>query len=130
MNGAHQRECKGKRSNPKGVRVIHKPCKGNPGARFTISLPHARQKTTKDNLRVLQALVNSAGINDVKRILSASGTRTSIGTSRLYDRIAWLEQVFLAYEKEMLRRWRTKVENSRQRVVHRLSHDDLILSVN
>ena len=130
MNGAHQRKLKRKQSAPKAIRVIHKPCKGKRGARFTISLPHARQKATKDNLRVLQALINSAGINDVKRILNAGGTKASIGTSRLYDRIAWLEQVFLAYEKEMLRRWKAKVENSHRRVVHRLSHDDLVLSVN
>lgn len=129
-NGAHQRKKGRTGSAPKAVRVIHRPCKGQRGARFTISLPHARQKSTKDNLRILHALVNSAGINDVRRILGAESADKSIGVSRIYDRIAWLEQVFLAYEREMLRRWTAKHEKSKRGVVHRLSHDDLVLSVN
>ncbi|SHF48263.1 hypothetical protein SAMN05444279_1661 [Ruegeria intermedia] len=130
MNGAHQRKTAGGGSAPKAIRVIHRPCKGCRGARFTISIPHARQKTTKDNIRILNALVNSAGINDVRRILGANGTGSKIGISRIYDRIAWFEQVFLAYEREMLKRWKKKKERSRKETVHRLSHDDLILSVN
>ena len=57
MNGAHQRTKTrsgatiSNRGIPKSVRVIHKRCKGKKGARITISLPHARQKDTKDNLR-------------------------------------------------------------------------------
>ena len=62
MNGAHQRSKTvsggpaGSRGAPKSVRVIHKPCKGKPGARIAISLPHVRQKDTKDSraLRVLR----------------------------------------------------------------------------
>lgn len=130
LNGAHQRKSGKPGAAPKSVRVIHRPCKGKRGARFTVSVPHARQKTTKDNLRILHALVNSAGINDVRRILGSDSTDKSIGVSRIYDRIAWLEQVFLAYEREMLRRWSEKQSKSRKKVVHRLSHDDLVLSVN
>ena len=136
MKGAHQRtkDSKGKpistKGAPKAVRVLHKPCKGKTGARITISLPHGKQKTTKDNLRILNALLNSAGILDVQRMLGTASTGRKIGISRIYDRIEWFEQVFLAYEREMLRRWKEKVEKSGERTEHRLSHDDLSLSVN
>ncbi len=136
MNGAHQRTKTrsgapiSNRGIPKSVRVIHKRCKGRPGARITISLPHARQKDTKDNLRILHALLNSAGILDVQRMMGSASRGQAIGISRIYDRIAWYEQVFLAYEREMLRRWRAKVEASGKPLVHRLSHDDMVLTVN
>lgn len=136
LNGAHQRtrDSKGnatkKKATPKAVRVLHKPCKGKKGARFSISLPHAGQKTTADNLRILGAVLNSAGITDMQRMLGTAATGKTIGFSRIYDRIAWLEKVFLAYEREMLRRWREKVERSGQRVEHCLSHDDMVLTVN
>ncbi|MCA1776724.1 MAG: hypothetical protein LC676_14280 [Loktanella sp.] len=136
MKGAHQRtkDSKGqpieKKGAPRAVRVLHKPCKGKTGARITIALPHEKQKTTKDNLRILNALLNSAGILDVQRMLGTAGTGKKIGISRIYDRIAWFEQVFLAYEREMLRRWKEKVEKSGKRIEHRLSHDDLSLTVN
>lgn len=129
LNGVHQRT-KGSGSAPKAVRVVHKPCKGKPGARFTISIPHARQLESKDNLRILYALLNSAGIRDAQRMLGAAATGKTMGISRIYDRIAWLEQVFLAYEREMLKRWREKVAASSKDVVHRLSHDDLVIGVN
>lgn len=99
MKGAHQRtkDSKGKpisnKGTPKAVRVLHKPCKGKRGARITISLPHEKQKTTKDNLRILNALLNSAGILDVQRMLGTASTGRKIGISRIYDRIEWFEQV-------------------------------------
>lgn len=136
MNGAHQRtktrtgETISRSAIPKSVRVIHKPCKGKPGARIAISVPHVRQKGTEDNLRILHALLNSAGVLDVQRMIGAAARGQKIGISRIYDRIAWFEQVFLAYEREMLRRWREKIEASGKPVTHRLSHDDLVLTVN
>ncbi|MFW8637493.1 hypothetical protein [Cribrihabitans pelagius] len=135
LNGAHERtkdrDGKPARINaaPKSIRVVHKPCKGKKGARFSVSLPHAGQKNTADNLRILGAVLNSAGIIDIQRTLSIA-TGKSIGMSRIYDRIAWYEEVYLAYEREMLRRWKAKVEKSGELIEHRLSHDDMVLTVN
>lgn len=136
LKGAHQRtkDSKGRpianKGAPRSIRVLHKPCKGQRGARITITLPHERQKTSKDNLRILNALMNSAGILDVQRIVGATATGQKIGISRIYDRIWWFEQVSLAYEREMLKRWRAKIHKSGKRLEHRLSHDDLVLTVN
>lgn len=115
---------------PDAVRVIHKPCKGRKGAKITISLPHRRQKETTDNLGFIHKIINSAGTTDAKRMIGPASAGKTIGLSRLHDRIFCLEQVFLAYEREMLRRWREKVETSGRTVEHRLSHDDLVLLVN
>ena len=66
LNGAHQRTKDNKgnpitnKGAPRAVLVLHKPCKGKKGARISISLPHEQQKITKDNLRILGALLNSA----------------------------------------------------------------------
>ncbi|MDG1408278.1 MAG: hypothetical protein P8Q50_10715, partial [Octadecabacter sp.] len=135
LNGAHERT-KDRKGNPakrnaapKSIRVIHKPCKGKKGARFSVSLPHAGQKNTSDNLRILAAILNSAGMVDIKRALSIAPGK-AIGMSRIYDRIAWIEQVYLAYEREMLRRWKAKVEKNGEIVEHLLSHDDMMLTVN
>ena len=120
-------------ARPEAVRVIHKPCRGRKKARFTISVAHRRQRETKDNLRVLLALNNSAGVLDIQRIL---GRRRPVGRSawaRIYDRLFWLEEVMLAYEREMLRRWRKKMEaraRAGKDVLHRLSHDDMVINVN
>lgn len=136
LAGTHLRtkDSKGKRivntGTPEAVRVIHKPCKGRKGAKITISVPHRRQKETTENLRILHALINSAGILDIRRIVGPAATGKAPGISRIYDRIAWLEQVFLAYEREMLRRWRERMEKSSRTVEHRLSHDDLVLLAN
>ncbi|MFU8865451.1 MAG: hypothetical protein ACNA7O_16185 [Rhodobacterales bacterium] len=119
-----------KKKTPKSLRVLHKPCRGKKGARFSISLPHAGQKSTADNLRILGAILNSAGIVDIQRMIGTVATGKKIGMSRIYDRIAWLEEVFLAYEREMLRRWKNKVERSGEPVEHLLSHDDMVLTVN
>ncbi len=86
-----------------------------------MSLPHAGQKSTADNLRILGAILNSAGIVDIQRMIGTAATGKKIGMSRIYDRIAWLEEVFLAYEREMLRRWKGKVERSGEPVEHLLS---------
>ncbi|WP_268807982.1 hypothetical protein [Roseisalinus antarcticus] len=40
--------------------------------------------------------MNSAGLLDVRRIVGATATGQKIGISRIYDRIWWFEQVFLA----------------------------------
>ena len=66
----------------------------------------------------------------MQRMLGTASTGRKIGISRIYDRIEWFEQVFLAYEREMLRRWKKKVAKSDERIEHRPSHDDLSLSVN
>ncbi|MGR3499804.1 MAG: hypothetical protein ACU0E9_13055 [Limimaricola soesokkakensis] len=136
LNGVHQRtkdragQPLKRPATPKSVRVLHKPCKGQKGARFAISLPHANQKKSSDNVHILGALLNSAGVWDLKRMLGGAATGRKMGMSRIYDRIRWLEGVFLAYEREMLRRWRKKVEASGEAVEHRLSHDDLVLTTN
>lgn len=76
MKGAHQRtkHSKGKpignNGMPKAVRVLLRPCKGKKGARITISLPHEKQKTTKDNLRIRNAFLNSTDILDVQWMLA------------------------------------------------------------
>lgn len=136
LAGAHHRT-KDSKGNPirhtgapEAVRVIHKPCKGKKGARITISLPHRRQKATTDNMRIVSRAINSAGFRDIQRGVAPDSTDKILGVGRIYSRIAWLEQVFLAYEREMLRRWREKVEASGKTVEHRLSHDDLVLMVN
>lgn len=139
LNGTHRRT-KDHHGNPiktartpEAVRVIHKPCKGKPGARFTISVAHRTQQETKDNVRILLALLNSAGVLDIQRILGSTSMGRKIGVGRIYDRIFWLEAVLLAYEREMLRRWRKKMEaeaaKGRERT-HRLCHDDMVINVN
>jgi hypothetical protein len=136
LNGAHERtkDDEGnpakRNATPKSIRVIHAPCRGKKGARFSVSVPHAGQQNTADNLRILGAVLNSAGIADIQRIIGAPGNGKSISVQRIYDRIAWFEEVFLAYEREMLRRWRKKVEKDGSPLEHRLSHDDLVLTVN
>lgn len=136
LDGVHERskDRKGdpvrRKKMPLSLRILHKPCRGKKGARFSVSLPHAGQKTTADNLKILGALLNSAGIVDIQRMIGTAATGKKIGMSRIYDRIEWLEGVFLAYEREMLRRWKNKVERSGESVEHLLSHDDMVLSVN
>lgn len=136
LDGVHERskdregEPVRRNKTPSSLRVLHKSCQGKKGARFSVSLPHAGQKTTADNLKILGAVLNSAGIVDIQRMIGTAATGKKIGMSRIYDRIEWLEGVFLAYEREMLRRWKNKVERSRDRVEHLLSHDDMVLTVN
>lgn len=56
---------------------------------------------------------------DVQRVIGAPGNGKSISVQRIYDRIAWFDEVFLAYEREMLRRWRKKVEKDGSPLEHR-----------
>lgn len=119
-----------KKATATAIRVVHRPCRGKPGGRFTVSLPHAGQQDTSDNLRIYQALMNSAGIGDVQRAVGAATSGAKLGVSRIYDRVLWLESVFLAYKREMLRRWRENVEKSGKPVEHLLSHDDIVLTAN
>lgn len=136
LDGIHERskDHEGKplrrKKTPSSLRVLHKPCRGKKGARFSVALPHAGQKATADNLKIFGAVLNSAGIVDIQRIIGTAATSKKIGMSQIYNRIEWLERVFLAYEREMLRRWKDKVERSGAAVEHLLSHDDMVLSVN
>ncbi|SFH54115.1 hypothetical protein SAMN04488020_1221 [Palleronia marisminoris] len=105
---------------PEAVRVIHKPCTRKKGAKITTSLPHRRQKATTDHMRIVGNAINSAGFRDIQRGVAPDNSDKILGISRIYARIACLEQVFLAYERDMLRRWREKVEASGKTVDHRL----------
>ena len=119
----------------KSVRVIHVPCRGKPGARFTVSSEHRRQINRAENIQILALLANGAGTHDIRRILRTPRGEAEPGMSRLYDRIFWLERTLLAYEKAQLSEWRKRVE--RQRIkdgkpyVHtRIAHDDISIGVN
>lgn len=119
----------------RSVRVIHKPCRGKPGARFTVSSEHRRQKDRTDNLQILNLLINGNGAHDLRRALRTPRGEVEPGMSRIYDRIFWLERVLLAYEEAQLAEWRKRVE--RQRIkdgkpyIHtRVAHDDILISVN
>ena len=95
LHGTHKRlrDRKGKPVKPpkrhQAVRVIHTPCKGRPRARFTISVAHRWQRTTKDNVRILHNLLNSTSILDLQRMLGTGADGKKIGISRIYDRILW-----------------------------------------
>lgn len=126
---------KGSKTRARSVRVIHKPCKGRPGARFTVSSEHRRQKKRDENLRILAMIVNGNSLHDMRRLLRTPRGETEPGMSRLYDRIFWLERVLLTYERAQLTEWRAKVD--RQRIkdnkpyTHtRIAHDDISISVN
>jgi hypothetical protein len=126
LNGVHEwRKGPGTAAtrSPARIRVIHRPCKGKPGARFSIGLDHLAQKVSADNLLLLKAIVNGAGITKLMRMFDC-------GASRVYDRIFWLEQTLLAFEKAQLTRWREEMEASGQEIRHHLAHDDIILGVN
>ena len=53
MNGRHQAKPEDGETmlRPSALRVIHKPCRGKPGARFTISLDHERQRRSGLHVR-------------------------------------------------------------------------------
>ena len=132
MDGRHQAKPEDGETmlRPSALRVIHKPCRGKPGARFTIAMEHDHQKRSADNARILQALVNGVGLNGIRRMLSPAGAKSSCGMSRVYDRIFWLERTLLAFEREQLRRWRERAAREGEKVRHHLAHDDIVLSVN
>jgi hypothetical protein len=114
---------------PLRVRLIHRPCRGRPGSRFSVTLDHLRQKSTAQNASILKAFVNGGGIQKVRRMILAVEGR-NCGVARVYDRLFWLEKTLLAYEHEQLRRWKARVEASGQRVYNHLAHDDIALNVN
>ncbi len=76
----------------RSVRVIHKPCRGLTGSRFTASSDHRRQKKHDENIRILTMIANGAGIHDMRRILRSPRDEAEPEMSRLYDRIFWLER--------------------------------------
>jgi hypothetical protein len=133
LNGANGRKARrdgSQKVRPTGVRVIHAPCRGKKGSRFTVSLDDVRHRKAADNIQILQALVNGAGINDLVRMLSPGGTDRTCGVSRVYDRIFWLEKTLLAFEREQLRRWREAQIAEGREAIHQIAHDDIALNIN
>lgn len=133
FNGTHGKIAptrRGKRPKPSGFRIIHKPCKGKPGARISVSLNHQAQKKKSDNVRLLRELVNGASINDLQRPLSDPDTGKKCGVSCIYSRISFLEKILLAFERAKLQEWKAK-EDASDRFSHmRIAHDDVVISVN
>ena len=133
FNGAHGKLAPdGNRRKEKaaGFRMIHKPCKGKPGARTSTTLDHQGQKKQHDNVRLLRALVNGASINDLARLLSDPDTGKKCGVSRIYSRIFWLEKTMLAFEQAKLREWKKQQEDSGRFIHTRIAHDDVNISIN
>lgn len=133
LNGVHERRVTredGKTARAARVRLIHRPCRGKKGGRFSVTLDHHRQRVTKDNLQIVQAIVNGAGINKIVRMLSPAGTGRKIGVSRVYDRIFAIEKAMLAFERAQLRRWKAReIAEGLERRNH-LAHDDIVIGVN
>lgn len=125
LNGMNRRA-----DGPRSVRVVHKPCEGKKGARFTVGLPHGRQKKSSDNIRIARSIMNSAGVLDIRRIIDGIDAETRCGISRIYDRIYWLEQVMLTYEQAQLAQWRKRLAKDGASARVRISHDDIVLGVN
>jgi hypothetical protein len=124
-NGANRRA-----DGPLSLRVIHRPCAGASGSRFTVGLAHGRQKKSSDNIRIARSIMNSAGVLDIRRIVDGIDPETRCGISRIYDRIYWLEKVMLAYEQAQLAKWRGRLLKSGPPARIRVSHDDIVLGVN
>ncbi|MEH6519704.1 hypothetical protein [Sulfitobacter sp.] len=126
---------KGSESRARSVRVIHKPCKGLPGARFTVTSDHRRQKKRDKNIQILTMIANGASIHDMRRILRSPRGEAEPGMSRLYDRIFWLDRALLAYEKAQLTQWRKRVEkqavkNGKPYTHSRITQDGISVGVN
>lgn len=133
FNGTHgtlSAEGNRRREKAAGFRMIHKPCKGKPGARISTTLDHQGQKKQHDNVRLLRTLVNGASINDLARLLSDPDTGKKCGVSRIYSRIFWLEKTMLAFERAKLREWKEQKEASGAFNHMRIAHDDVIISIN
>jgi hypothetical protein len=113
-----------------GVRMIHKPCKGKKGARFTVSQSHIRQQDRRENIRILKHLVNDSSINGLKRLLIPAKGKRKIGVKKIYDRIFWLEKTLLAYEQAQLSEWRARLKRKNSFRHTRIAHDDIVLGVN
>lgn len=119
-----------KGADHRSVRLIHKPCRGEKGARFTISAPHVQQRDKSDNREILKLIVDSGGINGIQRALRDDNGYNSAGIDRIYDRIFWLERTLLAFEKAQLSEWRKRLSaEGRFRHTH-VAHDDIVLSAN
>lgn len=131
FNGANGKK-KTARGKPKatGVRIIHKPCKGHKGARFTVSQSHIRQQNRRENIRILKQLVNDASINVLQRLLIPAKGKRKVGVKRIYDRIFWLEKTLLAYEQAQLSEWRFRLQRQGRFRHTRIAHDDIVLGVN
>jgi hypothetical protein len=131
FNGANgkARTSRGK-TKPPGIRVVHKPCRGDNRARFTVSAEHCRQRDRKENIAILRHLANGAGINDLRRLLTPEKGRRAVGVKHIYDRIFWLERTLLAYEQVQLKLWRSRLA-AKNRFRHtRIAHDDVVLGCN
>ncbi|SPJ24847.1 hypothetical protein PAA8504_02688 [Palleronia abyssalis] len=128
LNGANGKDPKTKR--PRGIRVIHKPCKGRKGARFTVSKDHQGQRDREDNIKILKMLVNGASINSIQRVLTCPRTGKRAGMSRVYDRIFWLERTLLAFERAQLGKWRKELKRRGVFRHTRIAHDDIVLGIN
>lgn len=126
FNGANGKA----KAKPLGIRLIHKPCRAQKGARFTVSVDHRRQKDRSDNIRILSQLVNEAGINALRRLLEPPRGASQVGIQRIYDRIFWLERVLLAYERAQLGKWQKRLRNENRMRHNRIAHDDIVLGVN
>uniref|UniRef100_A4WWK7 Uncharacterized protein n=1 Tax=Cereibacter sphaeroides (strain ATCC 17025 / ATH 2.4.3) TaxID=349102 RepID=A4WWK7_CERS5 len=133
FNGTHGKLAAGgnrRRAKPSGFRIIHRPCKGKPGARVSVSLDHQAQKEQGDNVRILRCIVNGDSITTMRRILADPDTGMQIGVSRLYSRIFWLQKTLLAFERAKLREWKEAVDTSGRYSHMRIAHDDITISVN
>ncbi|MEZ5721684.1 MAG: hypothetical protein R3D59_08450 [Paracoccaceae bacterium] len=133
FNGTHGKlKPRGNRKKPKpsGFRIIHRPCKGKPGARISVSLDHQAQKAQHDNVQILRELVDSTSITALRRLISDPDTGKKIGVGRLYSRIFWLEKTLLAFERAKLKEWKDRVEASDRFSHMRIAHDDVTISVN
>lgn len=128
LNGTNGKDPKTKR--PLGMRVIHKPCKGRKGSRFTVSKDHQGQRDREDNIKILKMLVNGASINSIQRVLTCPRTGERAGMSRIYDRIFWLERTLLAFERAQLGKWRKDLERRGVLRHTRIAHDDIVLGIN
>ncbi len=109
FNGTHGKLAPGgnrRKAKPSGFRIIHRPCKGKPGARISVSLDHQAQKELRDNVRILRCIVNGDSITTMRRVLADPDTGKQIGVSRLYSRIFWLEKTLLAFERAKLKEWK------------------------
>lgn len=126
FNGTNARE--GVRHQ--GVQLIHKPCRGKKGSRFTVSGGHALQKDRSDNIRILSELVHNFAINGLRRVLAPASGASEAGVARIYDRIFWLERVLLAYEKAQLAQWRARLAEEVSPRHTGIAQNDIVLTVN
>lgn len=133
FNGAHGKlapEGNRRKAKAAGFRMIHKPCKGKPGARISTTLDHQGQKKQHDTVLLLRALVSGASINDLARLLSDPDTGKKCSFSRIYSRIFWLEKTLLAFEQSKLGEWKKTQEDTGRFIHMRMAHDDVLISIN